>query len=219
MNEKTNADRSHAVAILASVLLMAITMGLHPAGGGIEHLRDISGLIVFTHTIAIISVPVLIYGIRGFRRRLGTDSRLAEAGFISFACGLFAVIAAAALNGLALPIFVRGLEGADDRTLDVAAVVLRYGFSLNQAFDIIFIIFACAGIALWSMAIFNGKRMPLWFAVFGAVASVGAVVALAAGFVLTDLTGFRIFMAGLIVWLALAGLLMLASPEAGVSSG
>lgn len=210
---ENGSDRSHALAILASVLLMTITMGLHPAGGGIEHLRSISGLIVFTHTVAIVSVPVLVYGIRGFTRRLGPDSRLAEGGFISFSCGLVAVIVAAALNGLALPIFVGTLEVSDERLLEMAGLILRYGFSLNQAFDVIFIIFACAGILLWSMAIFNGKRLPLWFGVLGTISAMGALAALAAGIVLTDLSGFRVFMTGLIGWLALAGVLMLAKPE------
>lgn len=213
MSDKIGSDRSQAVAILVSVVLMTITMGIHPAGGGIDHLRSISSLIVFTHTIAIISVPVLIYGILGFTRRVGPDSRLADAGLISFACGLFAVIAAAALNGLALPIFVGGLEEMDGQALETAGLILRYGFSLNQAFDIVFIIFSCGGIALWSLAIFNGGRFPVWFAVIGAIASVGAIATLGAGFVMTDLSGFRIFMAGLIAWLGLAGLLMLASPK------
>ena len=207
MNEQI--DRSYGVAILVSVALMTVTVGLHPAGGGIEHLTRITTLIVVTHTIAIISVPILLFGAWGITKKLGTDSGLAVAGLITFSTGLFAVLIAAALNGLALPFFVNGLKNADAKTLEEAGLILRYGFAINQAFDVIFIIFLSAAVIIWSVAILRSKKMPVWLAVFGLVAGSAAIIALASGVVLTHLQGFRFFMAGFILWLICAGIQLL----------
>lgn len=212
--EMEKDGRSYGAAILVSVLLMSITMGLHPVGGDIDHLIRVTPLIVFTHTIAIISVPVLIYGSWGLSRLLGSGSGLVQAAFITFSAGLAAVLGAAALNGLAVPIFVSGLADANERTLETASLILRYGFSLNQAFDVIFIIFACGAVILWSVAILRTRRLPAWLAVIGLVAGASALVTLAGGYVLTDLRGFRIFMAGFILWLLLAGVEMVRKGSA-----
>ncbi len=207
----SNIDRSYGVAILVSVVLISITMGLHPVGGDIEHLIAVSRLIVITHAIAIISVPLLIYGTWGLTKLLGGESGLSVGAFITFSSGMIAVLIAGALNGLAVPIFVRGLTDADAETTKTAGLILRYGFSLNQAFDIIFIIFACCSVMLWSAAIIHSKKLHFWLAVFGLIAGLAGIVTLAAGFVLTDLHGFRFFMAGFILWLLLAGIEMVRS--------
>ncbi|MDH3494712.1 MAG: hypothetical protein OEM82_14250 [Acidobacteriota bacterium] len=202
-------DRSYGIAVLVSVAFLTFTVGLHPAGGGIEHLIEATPLIVSTHTIAIISVPVLLYGMFGFSRLLGFDSNLSIAGLITFSTSMFAVIIAAALNGLALPFFISGLKDADENTLDVSRQILRYGFSVNQAFDVIFIIFVSAAVVIWSIAILKSKNFPAWLGVFGLLAGSLALITLASGFVLTQLSGFRVFMAGFILWLVAAGYFLL----------
>lgn len=206
-------DRSYGIAILVGVVLMTITMDLHPAGGGIEHLIAITQMIVFTHTIAIISIPLLIYGAWGLTRRLDAAKGMPISAFITFSTGMFAVMIAAALNGLALPFFVNGLENADAETLKTAKLIISYGFGLNQAFDIIFIIFVSAATIIWSVAILRSKRLPAWLGILGILAGSLALITLASGFVLTHLMGFRFFMAGFILWLLLVGIQLLKPTE------
>src|SRR5882672_3468249 len=84
---------------------MVFTMVLHPAGGSIEYIQKISTVIMTTHALAILSVPFWILGFWGLTKQLEDSSLVSLAAFIIMTVGLFAVVIAAAVNGLALPLF------------------------------------------------------------------------------------------------------------------
>jgi hypothetical protein len=79
---------------------------------------------------------------------------------------------------------------------------------MNHAFDLIFIGAVCTAIALWSIAVFRTDDLPAWIGWLGIGVSLSAVIALFAGFVFVSLTGFRVFVAGFVLWTFLIGKLL-----------
>ncbi|MES2109857.1 MAG: hypothetical protein V4577_13955 [Bacteroidota bacterium] len=200
-------------ALITGSVIMVVTMVMHPTGGGIEHLRHIASMIIITHSLAILSIPVTLFGFWGLTRRMGTDNPLVMVGFITICMGLFAVMLAAALNGLALPLFINGHYATDPDAQKSLGLLLSYNQTLNHAFDYIFIGGVCLAVMLWSIVIIGGNIFPKWVAYFGLVTCIMVICSLFAGFIFVDLTGFRIFIAGLVVWMMVIGVMLKRKDE------
>jgi len=205
---KNSIEKHAGISMVIGALLATITMALHPVGGNIQHLIKISPVIMTSHIIALFSVPFILFGFWGLTKRLGFDKTLSVLAFITAAIGLFAVMIAGAINGLAIPFFVKNLAGINADKQEVAQLVLTYGFSLNQAFDYIFIGALCEALLLWSVTIFSTKLFPQWVAILGVLLGLGFLMALVFGFTLVDLHGFRIFIFGIVLRIAATGILM-----------
>ena len=206
---KNKHERESGFALLIGSLLMVVTMVLHPVGGNWEHLLRIARMAVIAHAIGILSLPILLMGYRGLSTQLQGDLFFAMLGklFVTFA--LIAGMIAAALNGLALPFFIEQFQEVTPEVLETAKLILRYGMSLNHAFDYIMIGGMCLAILCWSVAIVRTRAFPLWLAYLGFVLSGTAVAMAIAGFYFVDLHGFRLFIFGVVIWTACAGVLMI----------
>ncbi|OEK06648.1 hypothetical protein [Roseivirga misakiensis] len=204
-----NSIHKHAgISLLTGAFLATVTMALHPVGGSIDHLIKVSPIILTSHIIAIFSVPFILFGFWGLSRRIGFDKSLSVLAFIISAVGLFAVMLAGAINGLALPFFVEGLSDISPEKQDQARFILSYGFSLNQAFDYIFIGALCEAFLCWSFVMLKEKVFPKWVAILGIILGLGFLIALIAGLDLVHLHGFSVFIYGIASWVAAVGLLM-----------
>jgi len=201
-------ERSSGAALLLGSLLMIITMGLHPAGGSIEHLIRISSLIIITHSLAIVSIPFMVLGFWGLTKRLYDQPLLSTFAFIIICMGMIAVMFAAAVNGLVLPLFLKYFKEPSPETINLIKPILMYNTSLNHAFDFIYIGAACAATTLWSIAILKTNELPKWIGYFGISLALLFIILLFTGFTLVDLTGFRIFIFGLVSWIMLTGYLI-----------
>ena len=210
---KNKIEKHAGVSMIIGALLATITMVLHPVGGNIEHLVKISPMIKTSHIIALFSVPFMLFGFWGLTRSIGFDKTFSVLAFATATLGLFAVMIAGAINGLAVPFFVENLNEANVERKEVAQMILSYGFSLNQAFDYIFIGAICEAFLLWSVAIFKEKLFPKWIAVLGVILGVGFLVALISGLVLVDLHGFRVFIFGIVIWIAAVGMVLQKTKE------
>ena len=202
-------ERPWGVALLLGSFLMVVTMVLHPVGGNWEHLLRIARMAVIAHAIGILSLPISLMGYRGLSVKLKDDYFFSELGklFITFA--LIAGMLAAALNGLALPFFIEQFRNTTPEVLDNVRLVLRYGMSLNHAFDYIMIGGMCLSILCWSVAILRTKAFPVWLGWLGILLSGTAVILALTGFYFVDLHGFRMFIFGVVIWTVCAGVLML----------
>lgn len=205
---KNNIEKHSGISLIIGALLATITMLLHPVGGNIEHLIKLSPMIKTSHIIALFSIPFMLFGFWGLTRRIGFDNSYAVLAFATATLGLFAVMIAGAINGLAVPFFVESLGAANTERKEVAQMVLSYGFSLNQAFDYIFIGAICEAFLLWSVPIFKEKLFSKWIAILGITLGVGFLVALVSGLVLVDLHGFRVFIFGIVIWIAAVGIFL-----------
>ena len=182
---KNRFEKSAGFALILGSIMMIITMVLHPAGD-----REDYYLIIGTHSLAILSIPISLLGFWGLSKRLNSDNIFSMAAFIIMTVGLFAVMNAAAINGLAYPLFIKGYQKMSD---EVVSAILHYSFALNQSMALIYIGAACLSILLWSVAIIKSSKFPKWIGYFGILIGTGSIVVLFSGYVLTDLHGFRIF--------------------------
>jgi len=183
-------------------------MVLHPTGGSFEHLLKISSLIIVTHSIAIVSLPIILFGYWGLTRRLGDDLIFSTAAFITISFAMFAVLCAAAINGLVLPLFINRMEGSSPGTIESIRPIILYNTALNHAFDFIYIGATCAAVLLWSVAILRTKELAKWIAYFGIILTASAIILLISGFAFVNLNGFRVFIFGLVCWTVATGVLL-----------
>ncbi len=205
---KNQLERNAGTSLIIGAILAVITMVLHPVGGDIDHLIKISTVIIASHTIALFSVPFLTFGFWGLSRRIGMDNTMSVLAFITSGLGMIAVMLAGAINGLVVPFFVDSLETATPEKLEMSRVVLSYGFSLNHAFDYIFIGAICEAFLLYSIAIFKNRIFPKWIAFLGIGLGLGFLIMLVSGFLLIDLHGFRIFIFGIVLWIISVGVML-----------
>ncbi len=187
---------------------MIVTMILHPVGGDFDHLLRIATVGIIAHAIAILSLPFVTYGFWGLTERIGF-SFLSKLSFTFILFGLFAVMLAAALNGLILMDFVKSYEGSSEETIASLKPIFRLIRSFNHAFDFIFIGAVCISTILWSVSILRTKKLAIWLGWFGISISILAVVFLILGSVFVDLHGFRSFIFGWVAWVVAAGSIMI----------
>jgi len=210
---KSTTYKTPGLCLLIGCFLMFITMVMHPTGGDIDHILKIWVIAVASHAIAIASIPFLAVGFWGMERRLQEADFLSKLSFAIIITGLVAVMIAAAINGLAYPIYATMYEGASEATLASIEPVTRFGFALNHAMDYIFMGAVCASTILWSLAIYRTKSLPMWLGHLGLLLSIAALVTWILGFVFVDLHGFRVFIFGWVIWVLLAGFLLLKAKQ------
>ena len=205
---KNTFEANAGLALIAGCVLIIVTMVLHPAGGSFEHLVSIIPIIIISHSIALLAIPFCLVGFWGLTKRLADVYFLSITAFAIIAFGLVAVMCAGAVNGLVLPLFIKRYKTASAETIDSIKPILTYNSTLNHAFDYIFIGAACLAILIWSIAILKTKAFPVWIGYFGLLLAFAAIGMLGAGFVFVNLTGFRVFIFGLVSWILLVGYLL-----------
>jgi len=186
--------------LFTGAMLMVLTMVLHPSGGSIEHILQIKKVIVLSHSMAIVSVPILAFGFYGLSLRLKTPSKLSYLAFSFVIFGLFAAMIAGTINGLTLPLF---LEKATENGMDVNTIkaINWYGRYINLPMDYILIGGLTAAIALWSIVMFRSAHFPRWLAIWGLSIAVLGGIAAVLGFNFASLLGFRVFVFGVAGWI------------------
>ncbi|HYF31250.1 MAG TPA: hypothetical protein VD993_09035 [Chitinophagaceae bacterium] len=200
-------EKNAGIALIVFTILMTFTMVLHPAGGSFEYLLKVKMRIITTHAIALCSLPFALVGFWGLTRKLGTEYLLSVSALATMIFGLIAVMMAATVNGLVLPIFIQRYEGASPEVIESLKPLLRYNFSINNAFDYIYTAAFCLAILFWSIAIIRTRKLPVSLAYAGLVLSVIAAVIFEAGFA-GHLGGFRLFVTSIVIWILLVGLLL-----------
>jgi len=200
---KTNNNTSYANALILGTLLLIFTMVMHPTGGSIAYVQKISTLLMVTHSVAILSLPLLLLGFWGLYKLLDDDSLSSLGAYMVIVIGLFAGMLAAAVNGLALPIFLAHFPDAGPEQITTIKPIVSYNAALNHAFDFIFMGACCVSTMLWSIAILRTRRLPVWMGWLGLLLPILAIIPACLGFAFTGLAGFRFFMAGYFVWLVM----------------
>lgn len=165
-----------------------------------EHLLRVAPVTILSHSLALFCIPLIFTGFWGLAQLLGTDRFLPVVSCVVVAFGLVAGLAAAAINGLALPLFIQNYQNAAVGDMNIIRPILRYSLSLNHAFDYIYIGSVCLSTLCWSVDIVLSGKMRVWIGYFGMILSISAALSVAAGVGFLDLWGFRLFMAGNLAW-------------------
>ncbi|CAD5277727.1 MULTISPECIES: hypothetical protein [unclassified Imperialibacter] len=205
-------EKSSGVAIIIGSVFMVLTMVLHPTGGDAAHIRQMSDITIASHSLAILSIIVLSYGMVGLAIKLKSDIVLSYGGAVLFAFSAVAVMMAATLNGLAVPFFLERMGEITSENNDMIRAVLIYNYSLNKAFDLVFILALSGAAILWSWAIVRTGLLKKWLGFLGLVVGILAIAMTLFGFVFTDLQGLRIFIGAFVVWLVAVGVALARRP-------
>lgn len=206
---KTNFHKSTGLSLTIGSFLAIATMILHPSGGNIDHIIQVSTPIKMTHALAIFCLPFILFGFYGLTMKLSDKWKLSTLAFTIIAFGLFAVMLAALFNGLALPYFLDQYSENLDQNMTTIKPIVNYGFAINKALDYVFIVSFCAAISMYSLIIINSKKLPRWIGYFGLIILIFAIIGATTNFVFTSLTGFRIFVFSMAAWVLCAGVLLI----------
>jgi hypothetical protein len=136
---------------------------------------------------------------------MGTERFGAVLGFAFISLGLVAVLMAAAINGIVVPVLLQQYKDATPQDIEAVRPVLRLAFAVNHAFDYIYTGAFCTAILLWSAAIIRTKKLAVWTGWLGIALVIAAVIVFSAGVAVNDLQGFRIFVIGIVVWMLCVG--------------
>lgn len=203
--------KSTGISLLIGSVMIIVTMVLHPSGGSIKHIIEISKLITITHALAIFSLPFILFGFYGLTYRLLDKWRLTILAFIIMVFGLIAAMFAALVNGLTIPYFLGQYSDRIEQTEAVLKPIMDYSFAINKPLDYIFIVACYLAIAIYSMVIIRTNTFPKWIGYFGMLLLGFAIIGGITGFVFTSLTGFRIVVFSIAGWILSSGVYLIRS--------
>lgn len=199
-----HSGRIGGVALIVGALGAVGTMVIHPVGGHLgespDALRAAADMTRLAHGIALVSMPLMLFGYADFARRLGLARASALGGLVFQAFAVMAVLSAALMSG---PVMGELLERAADPGRYGAAAVesqMRYTFVLNQAYAAVYTLASAAAVGAWSMGLWAVGRLR-GLAMLGAVVAVGQPALLAfAGDDALSVHGFMIIVAAQAAW-------------------
>lgn len=197
--------KSTGISLISGAILLIATMVLHPSGGSMEHIIQISSTITITHAMAILCLPIILFGFYGLTNKLLEKWKASILAFIIMSFSLVAALFAALVNGLTLPYFLGQYANSIEENTAVLAPIVNYSFALNKPLDYVFIVGCCLAILIYSIIIIRSNKMPRWIGYLGVSIMVFAIIGASTGFVFTSLTGFRLFTFSLAAWILSAG--------------
>lgn len=203
--------KSSGLSLTIGSFLAISTMVLHPAGGSLEHLIQITTPLKFTHGLALCCLPFILFGFYGLSHRLLDFWKMSYLALVIISFGLFAAMLAALLNGLALPFFLESYAGNMEQERSIVVATLNYGFAINKALDFVFIVSLCCALGIYSIHVIRSKRLSIGLGYLGMAILLFAVLGSLTNFTFTNLMGFRVFVFSVALWMAYAGIALLTS--------
>ncbi len=193
--------------LLAGSVGLLVTMFFHPPGGNIEYLIKTSTVIVASHSVALLSIPFFLTGFWGLSQIWKHNTTVPTLSFFIMLIAQLAGMIAAAINGLALPLFVTNLRSPDPDN-EILILIVRNMLALNHAFDLIFLAGACVSILIWSISIIKTKPIPGGVGYFGILMSVATLGVMVVESIEINLHTFRLFMSGYMIWTVWVAILL-----------
>ncbi len=201
-------------SLIIGSILMVLTMVLHPSGGNLAHIIKISKVLIMSHSIAIFSIPFVAFGFYGLSKTLQTNSKISYLGFTFVGFSLVAVMLAASINGLILPMYASKFPNETGQNLETVKLIISYGSKFNKAMDYIFIGGYSISMLIWSVVIFQTSQLPRWLGFYGCIILVCVIVGFLLDFDFISVWGFRIYIFGIVSWIILAGFFMVKPSKA-----
>jgi hypothetical protein len=205
--------KASGISLLTGAVLATITMAMHPVGGSLAEIARKKGVFMFTHSLALISIPFIAFGFLGLATALVTKSRISFLAFAVSCFGLIAVMMAGTLNGFVLPMFASNYSGS---TVDgsVLEAVRDYGWLIGSSMDYIFITALSLAMVIWSGIVIANGKLSKWLGYYGLLIVLVTGLAILMKFNFTTEFGFGIYIFGLVSWLIFAaGLLVFSSKK------
>lgn len=204
--------KASGISLLAGAVLATITMAMHPVGGSLAEIASKKGIFMFTHSLALISIPFIAFGFWGLATALSTKNRISFLSLAVSCFGLIAVMSAGTLNGFVLPMFASNYSGSTVNS-DVLQAVRDYGWLLGSSMDYIFITGLSIAMVIWSGIMIATGQLSKWLGYYGLLIVVVTAFGLLMKFNFTTDFGFGIFIFTLVSWLVIAAFLLIFSSK------
>jgi hypothetical protein len=198
-------NRTTSLCLIIGSVMLVTTMVLHPAGGSAKEILHIYNLAVGTHSLAIFSLPFLVFGFWGLTDTLLSPSKLSILGFIVICFSFVAGMIAATMNGLVLPFFVKKNINDFEQNEQILKPIIDYGLKINLAMDYILIVGLLTAISIYSFLILKYHKKLNWIGYLGFALLPIAFLATFLNFNFTSISGFRLFVFAIVIWIISVG--------------
>jgi hypothetical protein len=207
------ASALYGLALIFGTVASIVTMSLHPTSvsalASPEALMHEMRVLVAVHTLALLSIPLMVFGFAGVTHRLGWERPAALFAFVLYAFSAIAIMFAAIADGLINAALMPKMISAPESELQILKAALAYNFQLNQACAKVFVVGSSLAFIFWSAALLRagtfGRRVAAvgWFT--GGIALLG----LLSGHVRMSAHGFALIVFLQAVWVVLLAVWML----------
>ncbi len=187
-------------------------MIFHPTGHDLlnqpdEIARRNEIIAIAVHILAIISLPLVFFGLLGFCRRLDLENPLVTLGLVVYGFGVLAVMSAAVLSGLVGPVLTRKILESDEATQKILNLVLMNNFQLNQGFTKVYVV--AVAVILWSILLLKKGRLMQITAIIGFIVGILSLIGVFSGHLKLDVHGFGLFTFAQSIWTILVAVFMI----------
>jgi hypothetical protein len=214
-----HASARYGLALTIGTLAQVATMAFHPTGidgtASLEALARQMQILVAVHALALLSVPVVVFGFVGVTRRIGWDRPAALFALIVYAFSAVAIMFAAIADGLINAALIPQTFGASESAQQSIKAALIFNFQLNQACAKVYVVGSSLAILFWSIAFI---RLGAFERVAGGVGGCVALAGLAgllSGHVRMSAHGFGLIVFLQSVWMVAIGVSMLRAGRNG----
>jgi hypothetical protein len=205
------SGRLAGAALIAGAVGFIVTMSIHPSGVHLDSAADLASQAMMTrlaHGIALVALPLSVFGMAEFSRRSGFGRAWALAGFVFYALACIAVMNAGLMSGFVQAELMDRYAGADAAARASIPPLMSYTHMLNQAWAMVFSAGSAAAIGIWSLGLQAMKRERVlgWL---GVAVALGLVALLAfGGHDALSVHGYMLTALGQGAWMVGVGLLL-----------
>jgi hypothetical protein len=208
--------KASGISLLSGAVLATLTMAMHPVGGSLAEIAAKKGIFMFSHMLAVVSIPFIAFGFWGLATALATKGRISFLAF-SVACfGLIAVMIAGTVNGFVLPMFASNYSGSSTDST-VLQAIRDYGWLIGTTMDYFFIVALSLTISIYSVIVISTGQLSKWLGYYGLLIVVVTLLGLLMKFNFTTVLGFGLFIFSLVSWIIIAAILLIITPAKNTS--
>lgn len=205
-----HSGRISGAALIAGALGGVATIAIHPSGVNLgaspQDLQAAADMTRMAHGMALVSMPLMLFGFADFARRLGFQRASATAGLVFQGFAIMAVLSAGLMSGLVMGELIESAARPGHHGTSALEGQMHYTHVLNQAYAAVYTLASAAAMAAWSLGLWAAGRMR-GLAVLGAVVAIGQVLLMAfAGDDALSVHGFMLIIAAQAAWAIGVGL-------------
>jgi hypothetical protein len=177
--------------MMACALIAVIALMHHPAvttrhaAAALSQMVRLAAIDRVVHGAMIAVTVTLVYGLAVFSARRGIENQTVLGGFIAYALGSVAIVAAALIDGFVIPIIAAAYAADGSAALPQAVTALRLCGAAIQVASVFGLGATSVALALWSIDLLRTSAAPVRL-----TAAVGLIAAVAPAtvFFLTGMT-------------------------------
>ena len=203
----------HAVALIVATLASLLVMVQHPTAidplASVDAFKHEIHMLIATHVLALVTLPVMLFGFLGICQRLGFSRPSVQLGMVFYALSIVAIMLAAVTDGLVGPALLDQALTARETLGKVfeRSAEMNLNFQLNQACAKVYVVGTALAFGAWSLALWRDGKQGI--AAWGWLICGLCVVGLLSGHVRMNAHGFGLIVLCQATWtIALAVLIL-----------